>query len=268
MEQDALRPGDAGVEVDLGVEEGEGGDFEQLGDLRLEPAECAEVEVGRRVLCGDHRRGGPRSLPPRGGGGGRWGGGVVEGGRRGGQVVEGDRPPCPLLLGRGVRVPGGGDARIEGGKPAHRVSALAGSSLAFPQEQLFNIHPSTAIVAYVNNASRETGCTRKVQSTAATAHVLLAACFYILPSSTFAADTNEMSREQEQDPFVNQHGEEAEEEDFESLAPMLVAKLQVGRRQLQSLSLNSFSSLAIRKRVSLRKTPRNLQMPVSTLSRP
>lgn len=77
-----------------------------------------------------------------------------------------------------------------------------------------------------------------------------------------------MSREQEQDPFVNQHGEEAEEEDFESLAPMLVAKLQVGRRQLQSLSLNSFSSLAIRKRVSLRKTPRNLQMPVSTLSRP
>lgn len=76
-----------------------------------------------------------------------------------------------------------------------------------------------------------------------------------------------MSREQEQDPFVNQHGEEAEEEDFESLAPMLVAKLQVGRRQLQSLFLN-FSSLAIRKRVSLRKTPRNLQMPVSTLSRP
>lgn len=167
----------------------------------------------------------------------------------------------------GSGVAGGGDARIEGGKPAHRVSALAGSSLAFPQEQLFNIHPSTAIVAYVNNASRETGCTRKVQSTAATAHVLLAACFYILPSSTFAADTNEMSREQEQDPFVNQHGEEAEEEDFESLAPMLVAKLQVGRRQLQSLSLN-FSSLTNRKRVSLRKTPRNLQMPVSTLSRP
>lgn len=36
-----------------------------------------------------------------------------------------------------------------------------------------------------------------------------------------------MSREQEQDPFVNQQGEEAEEEDFESLAPLLVAKLQV-----------------------------------------
>ncbi|KGB75370.2 DNA repair protein RAD51 [Cryptococcus deuterogattii R265] len=35
-----------------------------------------------------------------------------------------------------------------------------------------------------------------------------------------------MSREQEQDPFVNQQGEEAEEEDFESLAPLLVAKLQ------------------------------------------
>ncbi|KIR69039.1 DNA repair protein RAD51 [Cryptococcus bacillisporus CA1873] len=35
-----------------------------------------------------------------------------------------------------------------------------------------------------------------------------------------------MSREQEQDPFVNQQGEEAEGEDFESLAPLLVAKLQ------------------------------------------
>ncbi|OWZ80901.1 DNA repair protein RAD51 [Cryptococcus neoformans Tu401-1] len=35
-----------------------------------------------------------------------------------------------------------------------------------------------------------------------------------------------MSREQEHDPFVNQQGGEAEEEDFESLAPLLVAKLQ------------------------------------------
>ncbi|OWZ65353.1 DNA repair protein RAD51 [Cryptococcus neoformans] len=35
-----------------------------------------------------------------------------------------------------------------------------------------------------------------------------------------------MSREQEHDPFVNQQGEEVEEEDFESLAPLLVAKLQ------------------------------------------
>lgn len=43
-----------------------------------------------------------------------------------------------------------------------------------------------------------------------------------------------MSREQEHDPFVNQQGEEAEEEDFESLAPLLVAKLQVRRHRPRS----------------------------------
>lgn len=157
VEEDALGPGDAGVEVDLRVEEGEGGDFEQLGDLRLQPAEGAEVERGGRVLCGDHRGVRPRSLPPRRRGrrlrilrGGR-------GGQRGvcrGGVVEGERPPRPLLLGRGVRVPGCGDARIEGGKPAHRVCPAP--SFVFARNNFSTSPPSTATITYVNNASRGT----------------------------------------------------------------------------------------------------------------
>lgn len=157
VEEDALGPGDAGVEVDLRVEEGEGGDFEQLGDLRLQPAEGAEVERGGRVLCGDHRGVRPRSLPPRRRGrrlrilrGGR-------GGQRGvcrGGVIEGERPPCPFLLGRGVRVPGCGDARIEGGKPAHRVCPAP--SFVFARNNFSTSPPSTATITYVNNASRGT----------------------------------------------------------------------------------------------------------------
>lgn len=80
-----------------------------------------------------------------------------------------------------------------------------------------------------------------------------------------------MSREQEQDPFVNQRGEEAEEEDFESLAPLLVAKLQVRYYYTSVFGLVWFTEndffffLADRKRVSLRKIRKNFQMRVSTL---
>lgn len=80
-----------------------------------------------------------------------------------------------------------------------------------------------------------------------------------------------MSREQEQDPFVNQQGEEAEEEDFESLAPLLVAKLQVRYYYTSVFGLVWFTEndffffLADRKRVSLRKIRKNFQMRVSTL---
>lgn len=75
-----------------------------------------------------------------------------------------------------------------------------------------------------------------------------------------------MSREQEQDPFVNQQGEEAEEEDFESLAPLLVAKLQV-RCNYSSVFLVWFTEndFGNRKRVSLRKIRKSFQMRVSTL---